>query len=57
MTDKKWTLALLLATIAVTGDGDTWYLMIPFHMTEDSIPEEGAEISVEAAESRMSPHS
>lgn len=98
MTDKKWTFALLLATIAVAGvfasgdkeedvrergprmedletdtytgtftmedslypalitdAGDTWYLMIPFKMEENNIPEEGAEITVEAAESPRSP--
>lgn len=99
MTDKKWTFALLLATIAVAGvfasgdkdedvrgnrgprmedmetdtykgtftmaeslypalitdAGETWYLMIPFNMEENSIPEDGAEIIVEAALSRQSP--
>ena len=118
MTDKKWTFALLLATIAVAGafasgdkddedwdrsgppgggrqgmmadgegrdrpprmedletesysgtftmvddlypalitdGGDTWYLMIPIQEAEMEIPEEGAEITVEGAVSRMSP--
>ena len=39
----------------VTADGDTWYLMIPFTTTEDSIPKEGTVISVEAAVSPRSP--